>query len=126
MRFLHFFTFRGDQVSDSYHLIFDTRRFETKNFDLAMIKKLMPVLGTLYPETLHRLHLIHANFFIKATYSTVKSFLPERTLSKIRVVGTDPEEIKQSFQVDGIMPEHLPVWLEGTNKSADAPTEPSY
>lgn len=89
-----------------------------------MIKKLLPVLGTLFPETLFRLYLIHANFFIKATYSALKSFLPQRTISKIKVIGSNPDEIRSTFNSEGVTAACLPVWLEGTNNSADSPTEP--
>ncbi|XP_051114896.1 phosphatidylinositol/phosphatidylcholine transfer protein SFH11 [Andrographis paniculata] len=62
-----------------------------------------------YPETLHQLFIINAGSGFKVLWKAIKKFLDERTLAKIRVLGTD----YRSFLIEAIDPSNLPTFLGG-------------
>ena len=94
--------------------------------DLGLMKKLTPVLGSYFPETLHRMYLIHANIFVRSGFSVAKGFIHPRTLTKIKVMGSDAEEIRTVLAGEGITPECLPVWFGGTLVGEGVAVEPPY
>lgn len=105
-------------------MIYDSRKVTGKNIDIGLFRKLTPVLGSYFPETLHRMYLIHANFLIRGAFSACKSFVHPRTFSKIRVVGTDKKKIAETFREEGITPECLPKWMGGTLEGEGVTPEP--
>jgi hypothetical protein len=63
---------------------------------------------------------------LKGAFGAIKGFLPQRTLSKIKVLGSDPEELRSNFSKEGVTPSCLPNWLEGTKDTPDTPLEPPH
>jgi len=51
--------------------------------DLGLMRELIPVLGSYFPETLFKLYLVNTGLIIRSFYSALKSVLNERTTNKV-------------------------------------------
>ncbi|KAF3681146.1 Phosphatidylinositol/phosphatidylcholine transfer protein SFH11 [Capsicum annuum] len=68
-----------------------------------------------YPETLHRLFIINAGSGFKALWKAIKTFLDQRTLAKIQVLGSN--YTKTLLEV--VDPSNLPTFLGGDCTCSD-------
>lgn len=68
---------------DNYLMIYDAEGAGTKNADIGLFRKLGPVMGNYFPESLFRLYIMRSGFFISTVYSAVEGFLHERTRKKV-------------------------------------------
>lgn len=68
-----------------------------------------------YPETLHRLFIINAGSGFKVLWKAIKTFLDQRTLAKIQVLGSN--YTKTLLEV--IDPSNLPTFLGGDCTCSD-------
>ncbi|MCD9645852.1 hypothetical protein HAX54_035151 [Datura stramonium] len=68
-----------------------------------------------YPETLHRLFIINAGSAFKVLWKAIKTFLDQRTLAKIQVLGSN--YTKTLLEV--IDPSNLPTFLGGNCTCSD-------
>ena len=64
-------------------MIFDTEGAGTKNADMGLFKKIGPVLGNYYPESLYKLFIVRTGFLVSTMYGAVEGFLHERTRAKV-------------------------------------------
>ena len=70
------------------------------------------------------MYLIHANLFIRTAFGACKSFIHPRTMVKIRVAGTDPQEIQDMLSAEGVNRDCLPKWIGGNLEGEGVATEP--
>ncbi|XP_020096346.1 phosphatidylinositol/phosphatidylcholine transfer protein SFH11-like isoform X2 [Ananas comosus] len=68
-----------------------------------------------YPETLNQLYVINAGSGFKALWKVLHAFLEARTLSKIKVLGSN----YQSTLFEAVDPSNLPEFLGGTCKCSE-------
>lgn len=88
----------------------------SKNVDLSFFAKYMKIAEFLFPENMHRLYCIHANFAIRGIYQAAKAFVNERTLSKVKIVGFG-KDVVDNLQID-IDIDKIPTYFGGENKNA--------
>ena len=75
-------------------VIYDRRGFNKKNYDkrsMEAMKKLVPILQDYYPERLGIYFVVGANWFFKAMFSVVKTFMNKKTVDKVKLLGQDKE-----------------------------------
>ena len=102
-------------------IIYDADGAGAKNVDLGLFKKLVPVMGNYFPESLHRMFLVRCGFVISTIYSAVEGFMHERTKKKvapahqIKVLKAGKPEDTAAVLSETIPLDVIPVFLGGTN-----------
>ncbi len=74
---------RSPPKLDNYIMLFDAEGAGTKNADVSLFKKIGPVLGNYFPESLFRLFIVRTGFLISTVFSAIEGFLHERTRAKV-------------------------------------------
>jgi hypothetical protein len=73
-------------------VIEDRRNFAmTRNFSLQLLRAVLPIIQTYYPERTFRIYIINPEFMLKMVWNVVTPFLDKRTLAKIRVLKSETE-----------------------------------
>lgn len=55
----------------------------------SVIQQMIKVEGDLQPETIYKMYMVNTNWFFKAAWAVVKSFVHPATREKIQIVGSD-------------------------------------
>lgn len=106
---------KGDdgRVTEALTNVFDAEGLTLSMFDSntrSFLSAISKIDSDNYPETLGRLLIINAPFVFHTIWSVVSTFLDERTLTKIKVVGSDYK--KDLFELLG-GPENVPTEYGG-------------
>ena len=75
-------------------VIYDRRGYSKKQQDpnsMKAMKLLIPILQDYYPERLHCYYVMGANWFFRAMFTVVKTFLSEKTANKVKVLAADQD-----------------------------------
>ena len=75
-------------------VIYDRRGYSKKQHDpnsMKAMKLLIPILQDYYPERLHCYYVMGANWFFRAMFTVVKTFLSEKTANKVKVLAADTD-----------------------------------
>lgn len=99
LRFLVFMIEQGCVEADKLGsrqicVIYDRRGFSKKQQDpnsMKAMKLLIPILQDYYPERLHCYYVMGANWFFRAMFTVVKTFLSEKTANKVKVLADDKD-----------------------------------
>lgn len=99
IRFLIYMIEKGCNEADKLGsrqicLIYDRRGYNKKNYDpnsMKAMKKLIPILQDYYPERLYRYYIMGANWFFRAMFTVVKTFMSEKTGNKVKVLAKDTD-----------------------------------
>jgi len=100
--YMHLHRSQDGRVTEALTNVFDAEGLSLGMFDSktrAFLAAISKVDSDNYPETLGRLLIINAPFFFHTIWTVVSTFLDERTLTKIKVVGADYQ--KDLFEVLG-------------------------
>jgi len=77
---------------------------------LSMLQLATKMMQDYYPETMGQCLVVNAPMVFSALYAIIKGFLDERTRSKIRIVGSNYQQVL----LEAIDAENLPEFLGGT------------
>lgn len=99
LRFLIYMIEQGCNEADKLGsrqicVIYDRRGYSKKQHDpnsMKAMKLLIPILQDYYPERLHCYYVLGANWFFRAMFTIVKTFLSEKTANKVKVLAEDKE-----------------------------------
>lgn len=99
LRFLVFMIEQGCNNADKLGsrqicVIYDRRGYSKQQHDpnsMKAMKLLIPILQDYYPERLHCYYVMGANWFFKAMFTVVKTFLSDKTASKVKVLANDQD-----------------------------------
>lgn len=99
LRFLIYMIEKGCNESDKLGsrqicVVYDRRGYSKKQNDpnsMKAMKLLIPILQDYYPERLNRYYVLGANWFFRAMFTIVKTFLSEKTANKVKVLAEDQE-----------------------------------
>ena len=58
---------------------------------MKAMKLLIPILQDYYPERLNCYYVMGANWFFRAMFTVVKTFLSEKTVNKVKVLAEDQQ-----------------------------------
>ena len=75
-------------------VIYDRRGYTKKQQDpnsMKAMKLLIPILQDYYPERLHCYYVMGANWFFRAMFTVVKTFLSDKTANKVKVLAADQD-----------------------------------
>lgn len=75
----------------------DSRGLGWDKVDFDRFTTNQPKIGPWVPDILTKVFVVNCGWAVKAMYSAVKGFLPERTTSKVCIMGTDIEENKKAI-----------------------------
>jgi hypothetical protein len=86
-------------------LVVDMKPFSVKHVDISMVKFLVDVFSTKYPENLGAAYLVDSPFIFGASWKLVSPLVDPRTRSKFRFISTpqlsqfiDRSQIIKDFQ----------------------------
>ena len=99
LRFLVYMIEQGCKEADKLGsrqicVIYDRRGYSKKQQDpnsMKAMKLLIPILQDYYPERLHCYYVMGANWFFRAMFTVVKTFLSEKTANKVKVLAADQD-----------------------------------
>lgn len=99
LRFLVYMIEKGCQQADKLGsrqicVIYDRRGYDKRVKDpnsMKAMKKLIPILQDYYPERLHCYYVMGANWFFRAMFTIVKTFLSEKTAAKVKLLAEDKD-----------------------------------
>lgn len=99
LRFLVYMIEKGCNEADKLGsrqicVVYDRRGYSKKQNDpnsMKAMKLLIPILQDYYPERLNRYYVLGANWFFRAMFTIVKTFLSEKTANKVKVLAEDQE-----------------------------------
>ena len=97
LRFLIYMIEKGCNEADKLGsrqicVIYDRRGYSKKQHDpnsMKAMKLLIPILQDYYPERLQCYYVMGANWFFRAMFTVVKTFLSEKTANKVKVLAED-------------------------------------
>ena len=72
-----------------FTVVVDFTGSSMKNYDTAMLKRVLHVLQTVYPERLGKMWMLNSPWVFSGVWRLVKGMLHKRTVSKIQFVGSD-------------------------------------
>lgn len=75
---------KGEGKCDTFFVIMDVGKISNKNVDLSITKEQVFYIQKYFPETLHKIYLIHADFFTRMLWNTVKIFIDQKTRDKVK------------------------------------------
>lgn len=73
---------------------------------MDIVKAIGQMTAQNYVETVRRVSVINTPFVFKALYGLVKPLIPERTVHKIRILGSGTDELEQDIDTHSIDPDH--------------------
>ncbi|KNC50893.1 phosphatidylinositol transfer protein CSR1 [Thecamonas trahens ATCC 50062] len=76
-----------------FAVIVDFTGSSMKNYDTAMLRGVLQVLQTSYPERLGKMWMVNAPWVFSGVWRLVKGMLDKRTVSKIEFVGSDYKDV---------------------------------
>lgn len=82
---INMFLKEGSPLTDNYIMIYDMKNAGKQNLDLDFVKKLGPVMGSYFPESLFRMFLVRAGFLIKSMYGASKGLMPPSVQQKVKI-----------------------------------------
>lgn len=68
---------------DNYLILYDADGAGAANADIGLFKKIGPIMGNYFPESLFRLYILRAGIVINSIYYAVQGFMHERTRKKV-------------------------------------------
>jgi hypothetical protein len=92
------YTSRKSQTHDRCYVIMDSRGLGWDNADIDRFTTNQPKIGPWVPDILTKVFVLNCGWVVKALYSAIKGFLPERTTSKVCIMGSDVEENKKAIE----------------------------
>ncbi|KRW99269.1 CRAL-TRIO domain [Pseudocohnilembus persalinus] len=106
---------KGEGKCDTFFVIMDVGKISNKNVDLSITKEQVFYIQKYFPETLHKIYLIHADFFTRMLWSTVKIFIDQKTRDKVVMIKSDYDLIYKELSKD-LDDEVIPEVYGGKNK----------
>ena len=135
LRFLVYMIEKGCQQADKLGsrqicVIYDRRGYDKRVKDpnsMKAMKKLIPILQDYYPERLHRYYVMGANWFFRAMFTIVKTFLSEKTASKVKLLADD-KNLLNFFETNKLIKQYggtseIEGWKEEENVVEDQKEE---
>ncbi|KAL0477407.1 hypothetical protein AKO1_005804 [Acrasis kona] len=77
-------------------VLYDRANFSRKNFDTSMVKN-FSCLGDYYPETIHSVHIIRANWLFSTLRAIAAKILDPVFMSKLQVWNMTDEEMRKEM-----------------------------
>jgi CRAL/TRIO domain len=99
---------------DSYLVIIDCHNATRKNIPPSVIKESFKQFFQYYAARPYRTMIVNANFLVSSIFALIKPLLPKRTLERLRFIGRNQTEIRETFLKEMDI-DTLPVRFGGNN-----------
>lgn len=94
---------------DTFLVVADSNGLGFQQMNVPFLRDLGKIMTIGYPDRLEKLYVGPVNFLVRAVYSIMKAFLPNRIFSKIQLMGNDLQtELKKE-----LYPQDLPDFMGG-------------
>jgi hypothetical protein len=84
-------TFR--EGAEQYVFLLDNKDLKSENTSMSSLKEAVPIMQNYYPDYMHKLVLLNANFLTRSVFMAIKPFLHPHTQKKIAVASSDTGEV---------------------------------
>lgn len=71
---------------EMFNVFFDLSRFSLKNMDFEVVKHLIAILQSNYPDTLEKFHIIDSPMIFSACWAIIKPWIDPVTAQKVRFI----------------------------------------
>ena len=76
----------GHPEQEMFTVFFDLSRFSMKNMDFEVVKHLISILQSNYPDTLEKFHIVDAPMLFSACWTVIRPWIDPVTSNKVKFI----------------------------------------